>query len=256
MLTAYLTQTQRLLQNPAAPTTLYSSADLTSYINTARGQVAGESESIRAFALFSTAVGDETYSFSTFTYPNGIQGAIKAVNLWYGVGIGPTGLGGQRFIYPRNWEWLALYGQNTPVPTPGPPRRWAQYGQGAAPGTGANAGTSGSSNSGSLILDPAPDQVYAIVADCVCFPIPLVTDSTFEALPYLWTDAVPFFAAYYALLSSQTSARIADAERLYNHYETFMTRARAAANPSQGRWQYQQAEDPVQALKLGLGKGA
>ena len=47
MLNAYLTSTQLLLQNPAPTAALYSPANLTSFINTARGQLAGESESIR-----------------------------------------------------------------------------------------------------------------------------------------------------------------------------------------------------------------
>ena len=44
MLTAYLNATAILLQNPVAPTSLYSTANLTTFINTARGQLAGESE--------------------------------------------------------------------------------------------------------------------------------------------------------------------------------------------------------------------
>jgi hypothetical protein len=249
LLTAYLTQTQRLLQNPAAPTTLYSTTDLTSYINTARGQVAAEGECVRMHGTASAIANNRGgYDFSGIAFTNtSVAGAIKVVNLWYSIGIGPTGIAGQRFIYPRPWEWFTVYGLNNPVPTPGPPVRWAQHGQGAASDAGASA------DGGSFWLDPPPDIAYSLIADCVCAPIALVNDATPEVIPYQWTDAVPFFAAYYALLSSQTSARIADAERLYNHYETFMTRARVQSNPSQGRWQYQQADDPVQALKLGLG---
>jgi len=41
VLASYITQTQRLLQNPGAPISLYSTADITSYVNIARGQLAG-----------------------------------------------------------------------------------------------------------------------------------------------------------------------------------------------------------------------
>jgi hypothetical protein len=63
---------------------------------------------------------------------------------------------------------------------------------------------------------------------------------------------VPFFAAYYAFLSSQTGARQADAERMFNHYKEFLQRARQAANPSVNRSQYEQAGDPAQASKMGI----
>ena len=38
----------------------------------------------------------------------------------------------------------------------------------------------------------------------------MATDADPEVLPYFWTDAVPFYAAYYALLSAQTGQRMAD----------------------------------------------
>jgi hypothetical protein len=248
LLTAYETQVKRLLQNPGAPASLYADSDLDSWINTARGQVAGEGECVRFIGTFAAVPNQSAYPFSGIAISNvNVSGPVKVINTWYQVGVGPTGINGQRLVYPRNWEWLTLYGLNNPIPVPGPPARWVQYGQGAAPGD------AGSAVGGTLYLDPPPDAANTINVDCACYPIALVDNTTPEVIPYLWTDAVPFFAAYYALLSAQTSARIADAERLYNHYETFMTRARIASNPSQGRWQYQQAEDPVQALKLGLG---
>ena len=55
MLTAYLLATRRLLQLPsAASTTLYTDTDLTAYLNTARGQLAGESECIRIHGTIPT----------------------------------------------------------------------------------------------------------------------------------------------------------------------------------------------------------
>jgi hypothetical protein len=80
----------------------------------------------------------------------------------------------------------------------------------------------------------------------------LVDDTTVEAIPYLFTDCVPFFAAYYALLSSQAQARQADALRFYEMYNTFLERATKASNPSVLRHQYAQAGDPAQANKLAI----
>ena len=50
--------------------------------------------------------------------------------------------------------------------------------------------------------------------------------TTPEAIPYLWTDAVPFFAAYYALLSAQAGQRQGDADRMFARYQEFTNRAR------------------------------
>lgn len=244
MLTAYQDQTRRLLQNPPAPTSLYTDANLTAWINIARGQAAGEGECIRVIGTIATTIGQRNYNFSSLNTgvaaTNGVRGAIHVRRISYNVGDG------QQWITPRNWEWFDLYCMNNPVPTNGPPTTWSQFGQGSA-------GTStGSGSSGSFYLDPPPDLVYTLNCDCVCYPIALVDDSTVEAIPYLWTDSVPFFAAYYALLSSQTSTRQADAARMFEAYQTFMQRARQASNPSVNRYLYQQERDPTMIAKLGL----
>lgn len=247
MLTAYIKQTRRLLQNPPAPAALYSDADITDWVNTARGQLAGEAECVRKIGTVSTVVDQKAYDFSSINVGTssitGIEAPIHVRRLSYAVADG------QRWITPRSWEWFELYVLNDPVPQPGPPTTWSQYAQGAAPGTsGANLG-------GSFYIN-APDLIYTLSCDCVCYPVALASDSTKEAIPYLWTDAVPFFAAYFALLSAQNNARMADAERYFNHYTNFVERARRAANPSPNRWMYQQAGDPAQAAKMQVKAGA
>lgn len=242
MLTAYIDQTRRLLQNPPAPTTLYSDANLTAWINIARGQAAGEGECIRGIGLISTVVGQRNYDFASINLGvsanTGVAGIIHIRSVLYGVGTG------SQWVTPRNWEWYQLYCLNNPVPTNGPPVTWAQFGQGAA----AVAGRQG----GSFYIDPPPDLVYGLSLDVVCYPNALTDDATVEAIPYLWTDAIPFFAAYYALLSSQTSTRQADAARMFEAYQTFMQRARQASNPSVNRYLYSQERDPTMISKLGL----
>jgi len=242
VLTQYQTATKNLLQNPSAPTTLYDTTSLNLWINTARGQVAGEGECVRVLGTISTVVGQRNYNFSAINTgvaaTTGVAGAIHVRAIRYAVGDG------YQWVRPRNWEWFDLYCMNNPVPENGAPKIWSQYAQGSIPISG------GSDASGSFFLDPPPDIIYPLTCDCVCFPISLVNDATKEALPYLWTDAVPFFAAYYALMSAQTGARYGDAERLYSHYETFMQRARTAANPSVNRYLYQQSPDPTLINKL------
>lgn len=244
MLTAYQTSLQNLLQLPGAPTTLYPTVNLDSWINTARGQLAGEGECIRSIGTISTVIGQRNYNFSALNFGSsvttGIQGAINVRRISYNVGTGT------QWIPPREWEYFDLYYMNNPVPVNGPPVVWAQYAQGAAtPATGSAA-------TGSFYIDPPPDIVYTLNCDCVCYPIVLANDTTVEAIPYLWTDAVPFFAAYYAFLTAQTGARMADAERMYGYYKEFLNRARMMSNPSVNRSQYEQAADPASINKLGV----
>jgi hypothetical protein len=243
--TTYLPQTQQLLQNPSAPTQLYSISLLTGYINTARGQLAGEGRCIRAIATLTTVPGQRVYPFSSLNLgvpaATGIAGAININNVWVVVA------NGLQILYPNEWEWFSLYYLNNILPIQALPVNWTQYGQGAAP----PGSPSGSSFGGSLYLNPTPDQAYTLNCDCTCFPIPLALDADVEAIPYLFTDAVPFFAAYYALLSAQTSMRTRDAKEMLQSYEIFMARARAAANPLQLGGLYQGAPDLFKAGRMG-----
>lgn len=250
MLTNYSNDTRRLLQNPPAPVSLYSAIDMLAWINKARGQLAGEGECIRVLGTVNTVVGQRVYNFSDINVgvpaTSGVQAPIHVRSITYNVGLA----GGQRWIPGRPWEWFSLYNLSKQVPVPGVPTAWSQFGQGAATAPGGTAG------GGSFYIDPPPDAIYTLNCDCVCFPIQLVDDSTIEAIPFLWTDAVPFFAAYLALMSAQNNARTVDAERMFDNYTTFVERARKASNPSVSRWQFEQAGDPTQANKLGLQKPA
>jgi hypothetical protein len=247
LLTSYLNATSILLQNPGAPTSLYSTANLTTFINTARGQLAGEAECVRTIGTINTVVGQNAYPFSSINIgtptATGIDGVFNIQTIQYVVASG------QKWLNPRPWPWFQLYYLNNPVPQQGAPVGWSRFGQGASPGD------TGPSQGGTFYLNPTPDSVYQLNCDCICYPILLADDTTPEAIPYPWTDCVPFFAAYWAYLSAQTGARQADAERMYNHYETFLERARKQTNSSVNRWQASQAEDPAQAAKFGIKAG-
>ncbi len=251
MLSAYLLQTRSLLQLPGTQSTsLYSDSDLTRWINISRGQVAGEGECIRVVGTISTVVGQRPYRFQDVNVgvsaTTGVQGVINIGSMSYAVGSG------ELWMTPRPWPWFTLYELNTAVPQSGPPKQWAQFGQGAAPSRASFTQIGG----GSFYISPLPDDIYQLNCNSVCYPIPLVDDNTAEALPYLWTDAVPFFAAYFALMSAQTNARMADAAQMYKgHYNEFMSRARRQANPDVNTWMYKQAGDPAQGVKMGVAKG-
>jgi hypothetical protein len=232
MLTSYLTSTRRLLQFPSSATSLYTDSDLKDYINTARGQLAGESESIRFAGILPLTSGNRAHTFSAISFAgsSGIAGAINVRQMLRGIGTGYS------WMRPRPFEWFTLYNLNNPNPVPGPPVRWAQFGQGT---------------NGTIYVDPVPDANYTTLLDVVCYPIPLVDDNTTEAIPYLWTDAVPYFAAYLALLTAQAAARQADANRMMQRYEEFVSRARQFATPSVLPGIYPQSGNPVRANQLG-----
>lgn len=232
MLNQYLLQTAQLLQNPQAPVSLYSAADLTGYINTARGQIAGETRCIRSQGELQTIVGQREYYFTQLVFGDpGIAGALHIRSVFYFVAQGMS------WVPPVAWPWFELYSLNQPLPQNAVPQRWAQY----APGF-----------NGSFWLDPPPDALYTLFVDSVCLPLPLVTDTDFEAIPPLWTDSVPYFAAYIALLAAQTGQRQADADRMFARYEEFAQRARRAASSDVATPIFEQTPDPAAATRYGL----
>ena len=119
MLASYIANTQNLLQLPGAPASLYTTANLTSWINISRGQLSGESQSIRVMGTISTVIGQRNYNFSAINIGTpsvtGAQGVIHVRRIMYGVGTG------YQWMRPRNWEWFDLYKLNNPVPPSGPP---------------------------------------------------------------------------------------------------------------------------------------
>lgn len=244
MLNAYLADVKHLLQNPLSATAqIYSDPDLTLYINRAREQVALQTKAIRVFGTIATIIGQRPYAFSAIGIGTpavtGVQGVldIRTIN----VSIGTTG---QQRVSPRPWEWFDLYAMNNPVPDSGMPAMWSQYAQ------GSSGQSTGSSASGSFYVDPLPDAAYTLNCDCECYPINLVDDTTVEAIPFGWTSPVKYYAAYLALLSSQTGAREAEAERMRERFAEHLKIARDGANPPVLTWQSQGSSDPVQIMKV------
>ena len=247
MLNTYVSLTQALLQNPNAPQTLYPTANLVTYINIARGQLAGETECIRIQGTLALSVGVRAYNFSSITIPTGVGlgGVINVRQILLAVGAGTPQ--GYKWLRPRGFEWFTLYRLNNPVPVEAQPNEWSQYAQGGSPQP-----TSIQALGGSLYFDPIPDTGYTIQADTVCYPSMLASDTDPEPIPYLWTDAVPYYAAYQALLSAQSTARRADADRMFQSYQEFITRARQFSTPSVLPYQYPQSGDPTRQNKLGI----
>ena len=216
-LSGYVARVQELLENPVSTPPLYATTDLDNYVNIARGQVAGESGCIRALLSQSTTANVNSYPFSSFTgLPSGVLGPINCRMITVAVS------GGRAFLDFRPWEWFNRYLLATTSTPNARPSIWTQYGQGLA---------------GSLFVSATPDTTYNLTIDTACLPITLIDDTTPEAIPYPWTDAVPFFAAYYAYMSAQ---RTQDAEQMFKRYEEFTTRARMMSTPDINPSQFNQ----------------
>lgn len=249
MLTAYLNDTKSLLQNPKSATAqIYTDPDLIGYVNRSRQQVAQRSKCIRVMGTVATVAGVRTIAFSSINIGTaavtGVQGilAVRSINV-------SIGTDGQQRVSPRGWEWFDLYALNNPAPTPGVPAMWSQYAQ------GASGQSTGSSAAGSFYIDPPPDTIYTLNCDCECYPISLVDDTTVEAIPFGFTEAVKYYAARLALLSSQTGERAAMAEQMMQRFTEQLDVARQGSNPSVLTWQSQGATDTVQLAKLASMKG-
>ena len=88
------------------------------------------------------------------------------------------------------------------------PAVWAQFGQGV---------------NGSVYLYPIPNSNYQMEWDTLCVPNDLNVNTDVEAIPYPFTEAVPFYAAYYAF---QMKQRNADADRMWKEAQKMVQRAR------------------------------
>lgn len=231
---AYQQQTQRLIrdiqQKDVNPT------DLVSYINEARSQLAGESQSIKVLGTIPTIIANTgPYAFSSISLAgsSGVAGVLNVRMLRY------AATGGQITMTSRPWPWFQQYNLYDPALTSGAPTTWAQYADGV---------------NGTFYVSPRPDQIYTLDADTICYPVNLVNDQTVEAIPPEWTTAIPYYAAYLALLSFQSVDRAAEAEKMYQLYQLFVQRGRQIATPDVLPRNYPQSPPP--ADRAGGGGGA
>lgn len=114
----------------------------------------------------------------------------------------------------EQWNFDDLQAQVRSYPfMGGEPSMWAQFGQG---------------ENGSIYLQPVPGQALPMEWNCVCTPIDLVDDTTAEAIPYPWTSAVKYYAAYLAFMNAR---RPIEANNAHQMYEENMKRARNVSEP-------------------------
>lgn len=228
MLDQYLQRTQLLLGDPEF--VKFNEGDLTNYVNMARGQLAGETECIRVYATLAVDNTAQQYPFSSVNLgglTTSVLGVLNVRQITYAVASG------QAALHSRPFPWFNQYVLAQSVPTAGVPESWSQFGQGAT---------------GSIFINLL-DGPYTLSLDCVGYPVALDDDSTAEAIPYQFTDAVPFFAAYFAALTANDMDR---ADALFKEYSKFAARGRQATTSSVLPTNFSQAPDPFMANRLGL----
>ena len=162
----------------------------------------------------SANAGQEVYNFSDIS-------AIVAANLpGYGEIISVQAIAvswGSWKPTLRNiaaWSAFQAYCRTWNVGQQNYPGVWSQRGQGA---------------SGSVYLFPIPSILAQMDFDCYCRPIPLASNSDVEAIPHPFTEAVPFYAAYWGYMSAQNQDMAAV---MLQTYKTNLTEARMFATPA------------------------
>jgi hypothetical protein len=93
----------------------------------------------------------------------------------------------------------------------------------------------GRGEDGSLFFYPLPSQTYPIEFDCLCTPVDLVDDTTYEAIPQPWQDAVKFLAAAYCYLDLQN---LNTARAYMDLYDKYVSRFSSYAMPGRRLSQY------------------
>lgn len=227
MLDQYLQRTQLLLGDTSFE--FFNEPDLTTYVNIARGQLAGESECIRLYRTLDVSDASQEYAFASIDLTGITTSVLGVLNVRQASFTVATGA---KPLHSRPWPWFQQYVLSQPVPTAGPPSTWSQLGQGA---------------SGTLYVNIL-DGAYTLNLDVVGYPVNLTDDSTPEAIPYTWTDAVPYYAAYLALFAVNPEK----ADRMFKEYERFVARARSNATPSVLPGNYPQSPDMMMANRLGM----
>lgn len=223
----YMKKTQLLLSDPEFA--IYNDGDIVTYINMGRGQIAGEAECCRVYGTLAVTAASQSYLYSAINISGtpGLQGVLNVRQVNYAVA------NGSKPLHSRAWPWFQTFILGKPVPKAGPPSVWSEYAQGG---------------SGSLYIN-LPDGPYTLQLDCVAWPADLALDTDPEALPYQWTDSVPFYAAYYASLTVGNSDK---AEAMWKEYQKFVARARRASTSAVLPGNFAQRQDPFLQNRLGI----
>jgi hypothetical protein len=135
--------------------------------------------------FLSTLANKEVYYFQDYNplLPPGIKEilAIQNVSVSWG-GIKPT-------MRHLDWSAFQAYLRSYNTQATNWPAVWAQYAQGVQ---------------GSVYLNPIPSMTLQMEWDTYCLPEDLTSDDDPEFIPYPFTNAVPYYAAWWATIPGNT----------------------------------------------------
>ena len=150
-----------------------------------------------------TVTGQETYAYpQSVLVSKGFQDVIqvKSVSINWGGALGVNQYMLEQWSFSNLQAFLRFYGPNFLSN----PAAWTCY-------------------ETYIMLRPIPSQPIPMQWDTVCSVVPMVDNTTPEAIPYAYTDAVKYHAAYLAFLNSQKQAY---ADKMFQLYERYSKRAR------------------------------
>lgn len=180
-------------------------------LNFSGGSGTGAAATANVANINVTTAGQEVYTFASVNSIAALQPGVLGIQAILSVAVN-QGAWKPTLRYSA-WGQMQAYYRSYNASILNYPEIWSQYGQGT---------------NGSMYLYPIPSSVYSMDWDCICLPIPLVDDTSFEAIPYPWTDCVPYYAAYLAYLNAQ---RREDADRMLLDYKSKMGEASGFARP-------------------------
>jgi hypothetical protein len=171
----YITETRRLLHDVNG--NFWTTAELTDYINDARGHTVQDSGCRRVLQTYTLTVGVETINFADLDEGSNTIDILN-INLYWGDSRWP--------MYYMAWTDF-----NAQL------RFWQNY----------NGRPIGFSMYGpkTIYIGPKPDQAYEIELDTVVLPDPLVTGSEEDTqIPSPFFEAVAYYAAHKAKYQEQS----------------------------------------------------
>lgn len=152
-----------------------------------------------------TVNNQEIYSTPTSVcLTNGVKDVINVQQV--SVNWGSYGSNLYTLIY-KDWMWYQAFARQYPNVS-GNPSYWTRF----------------ENKQNAIYLRYIPSQAFPMQWTTVCSVVNLTDDTTAEAIPYSYTDAIPYFAAYLAMMSSQ---RKEDAQNMLQIYNMFAATGRA-----------------------------
>ena len=174
-LNEYITETRRLLHDTNG--NFWTTAELTDYINDARGHTVQDSGCRRIIQNYTLTIGDETIAFVDLPEGNNTIDVLN-INLYWGNSRWP--------LYYMAWTDF-----NAQL------RFWQNY----------NGRPIGFSIYGAktIYIGPKPDQAYVVELDTVVLPTPLVSGNESDTqIPSPYFEAVAYYAAHKAKYQEQS----------------------------------------------------